>query len=77
MNCGTQPKSTFEDLGRNLDARFGSAFVNAEEELRKVISYLNDEVVPQVRRDSTEALRLAAQKLAQLAEYLERRNSGL
>jgi hypothetical protein len=42
-----------------------------EEDLRRVISYMNDEVVPDVRRHGSEALRVAAQELHKLAERLE------
>jgi len=76
MKNYSPPNTRFEDLGRKVDARFGSAFVSAEEELRKVIAYLNDEVVPQVRKDSSEAMRLASRKLARLAEYLDRRSQA-
>jgi hypothetical protein len=33
---------------------------------------LNDEVVPAVRQHSTKALRIAAEKLANLADYIEK-----
>jgi hypothetical protein len=33
---------------------------------------LNDEVVPAVRQHSTKALRIAAEKLASLADYIEK-----
>jgi hypothetical protein len=42
-----------------------------EEDLRRVVSYINDEVVPDVRRHSSQALRVAAQELHKLAERLE------
>lgn len=37
-----------------------------------IISYLNDEVVPAIRSHSTQALRTAAGKLAQFADYMDR-----
>jgi hypothetical protein len=42
-----------------------------------LVVYLNDEVVPAVRAHSSKALRVAAGKLAEFADYLEsqRRNS--
>ena len=40
---------------------------------RKVIAYLNDEVVPKVRQNSSDALRIAADHLRNLADHLERR----
>jgi len=64
--------SRFESFGRKLDEQFGSAAPRVEEEVRKVITYLNDEVVPQVRRSSSEALRTASEHLNRLAEHLDR-----
>ena len=42
-----------------------------EKEAQEFIKYLNDEVVPAVRTHSTRALRVASQKLQELAEYME------
>ncbi len=44
-----------------------------DRELDQMITYLNDEVVPAVRSRSSQALRIAAKKLANLAEHLEQR----
>jgi hypothetical protein len=42
-----------------------------------VIEYLNDQVVPQLRQDSAQALHAAADRLRKLAEQLDdRRGSG-
>jgi hypothetical protein len=43
-----------------------------EQESAEFIKYLNDEVVPAVRQHSTKALRVASEKLTQLADYMER-----
>lgn len=43
----------------------------AEAEVRRVIAYLNDEVVPEVRRDGSRALRSAAKELLKLAERMD------
>lgn len=67
------PSGRFENFGRKIDDRFGSALSSAEEELRRVIAYLNDEVVPQVRQNSSQALKAAAERLARLAERLDHR----
>lgn len=49
-----------------------------EEELRRVVTYINDEVVPEVRRNGSEALRGAASELQKLAERMdERRGAGM
>ena len=50
--------------------------VKAEAEVQRVIKYLNDEVVPEVRRDSSRALRAAATELTRLAERMDGRRSG-
>jgi hypothetical protein len=42
-----------------------------EQESAEFIKYLNDEVVPAVRQHSTKALRVASEKLTQLADYME------
>jgi hypothetical protein len=64
--------SPFEDFGRKVDEHVGTVGPKVEEEVRKVIAYLNDEVVPKVRQNSSEALRIAADQLRKLADHLER-----
>jgi predicted transcriptional regulator len=66
-------KTRFEEFGRRIDERVGEALPRVEEEVKKVIAYLNDEVVPQVRQNSSQALRIAAEQLQRLAERLDRR----
>lgn len=65
------PRSTFESFGRKVDERVGNIAPRMEEEVQRVIAYLNDIVVPQVRRNSSSALRAAAEQLGKLAEHLE------
>jgi hypothetical protein len=67
-NTGAGSSSPFGSFGRRLDEQFGEV----EGEIRKVIAYLNDEVVPQVRRNSSAALRTASEQLGKLAEHLDR-----
>jgi hypothetical protein len=45
-----------------------------EKEAAELITYLNDEVVPAVRQHSTKALRIAADKMTKLADYMERQS---
>ena len=66
-------KSRFEEFGRKIDERFAEGAPRVEEEVKKVIAYLNDEVVPQVRQNSSQALRIAADQLKRLAERLDKR----
>ncbi|GAA3753388.1 hypothetical protein [Terriglobus aquaticus] len=61
------PRSNFEQDLRNAAAR-------ADEELQRLIRYLNDEVVPDVRKHSSVALRSASEGLRSLAEKMEQGN---
>jgi hypothetical protein len=65
-------KSPFENIGRKLDAEFGNTAAKLEQEKEKVITYLNNEVVPAIRTHSTKALRVAAEQLSKLAEYMDK-----
>ena len=47
-----------------------------EEDLKRLVTYLNDEVVPDVRRHGSETLRAAAAELDRLAARLDDRNPG-
>jgi hypothetical protein len=43
-----------------------------DRESEKLIAYINDEVVPAVREHSSRGLRVAAEKLAQFADYMDK-----
>ncbi len=43
-----------------------------EAEARRLVGYLNDEVVPRIRRESSTVLRAAAVEMDRWAEYLDR-----
>jgi prophage antirepressor-like protein len=45
----------------------------AEAEVKRLIRYLNDEVVPEVRQHGSSALRSAAEQLSKLAEKMDDR----
>jgi Sec-independent protein translocase protein TatA len=68
-------KPSLDELGRKIGKNLGEAKRNLEEESEKLISYLNNEVVPAIRQGSSRALRNAAEKLSQLAEYMEQDRS--
>jgi len=70
-----QKNSRFESFGRKLDAEFGEATEKVEREADRVITYLNNEVVPAIRNHSSNALRIAAEQLNRLAEFMERNRS--
>jgi hypothetical protein len=65
----------FEHVGRVVDENLGDFGNRFEQEVRRVISYLNDQVVPEVRQNSSKALRVAAGQLTRLADHLESRRS--
>jgi hypothetical protein len=65
----------FEQVGRNIDENLGEFSDRFEQEVRRVIAYLNDQVVPDVRQNSSKALRVAAGQLSRLADHLESRRS--
>lgn len=78
MASETDPKrkASFERFGRRLDEEFGDAARKVEQESERVISYLNNEVVPAIRNHSSKALRVAAEQLQRLAEYMDRNRSS-
>jgi hypothetical protein len=58
---------------RPWEQRLHEAGTRVEEDLRKVIQYINDEVVPDVRRNGSDALRSAAAELQKLAQRMDER----
>ena len=68
-----QAADSLRDLGRKAEAKFKEEMPRVEEEVQKVITYLNDVVVPEVRGNSSRALRAASEQLAKLAERLDRK----
>ncbi len=63
-----QPRDPFERAGRTVD----ETARRLEQETQRLITYLNDEVVPEVRKHSSRGLRKASEELAKFAEYLEK-----
>jgi hypothetical protein len=57
-------RGSFENVGRRMD-----------DEIDKLISYINDEVVPNVRQHSSKGLRIAADRLKQFADYMDERQT--
>ncbi len=57
-----------------FETRLREAASHVEEDLRRVAAYINDEVVPDVRRNGSDALRAAAAELRKLAERMEAAN---
>jgi hypothetical protein len=55
------------------EQRLHEAGARMEEDVRKLIDYFNDEVIPDVRKNGSEALRAAAQELNRLAQRMDER----
>ena len=53
--------------------RVQEAVSRTEDEIKRLIQYLNDDVVPDVRRQSSAALHIAADRLRSLAEKMDDR----
>lgn len=57
---------------QRVNETIGEAAERLERETENFIRYINDEVVPEVRRHSSRGLRTAADKLRDFAEYLDK-----
>ena len=68
----TSPPPGAAGVGRRLE----ESVELIEMELRHVGAYLNDAVVPQVRRESISAMRTVADTLRNLADRMDRGQSG-
>ncbi len=60
---------------RPWEQRVNQAGGRIEEEVRRVVTYINDKVVPEVRDNGSDALRAAAKELQKLADYMDSRRS--
>ncbi len=60
-----------EEASARLNRSMANIAGTLEKETAELVTYLNDEVVPAVRTHSSKALRTAADKLAEFADYLE------
>jgi hypothetical protein len=66
MAVDPNPKS-----GAGWDEKLHDAGARVEEELKRVIAFINDEVVPEVRKNGSVALRAAAEQLEKLAQKMD------
>ncbi|SFR97236.1 hypothetical protein SAMN05421771_0107 [Granulicella pectinivorans] len=55
------------------EQKLHEAGTRVEEDLKRLVTYINDEVVPDVRRNGSEALKAAAAELHRLAEKMDDR----
>ena len=63
----------FQNAGRKVD----ETTRRMEDELQQFIKYLNEDVVPKIRTQGSQALRTAAQQLGRLADSMDdKKKSG-
>jgi vacuolar-type H+-ATPase subunit H len=65
-----------EDASAKFSRTVSETTERLEKEAQEFIQYLNNDVVPTVRVHSTKALRAAAQKLQELANFMEHHSSS-
>jgi hypothetical protein len=58
-------------LDQNLEQHLRDAATRVEADVKRLITYINDEVVPDVRRNGSAALRAAAAEIERLAGRME------
>ncbi len=68
-------RTRFQDAARKLDEKLSEAERRIHGELDEIINYMDQEVVPSVRSHSSRALRIAAEKMSRLADYMEKNTS--
>jgi hypothetical protein len=61
---------------KHWEQQMREAAAHAEEDLRRVVTYINDEVVPDIRRHGSHALRAAAEQLHTLAQRMDDRRAA-
>ena len=61
---------------KNWERQLREAAARVEEDLRHVVTYINDEVVPDIRQNSSHALRAAAAELQKLAQRMDDRRAA-
>ena len=64
-----------EEASTRFSKTVADATERLEKEIPEFIKYLDNEVVPALRTHSTKALRIASQKLARFADYMDENKS--
>jgi len=67
----TSRASRMEETGRKIGRTLGEAERRIQDDLQQVIDYLDKEVVVTVRNESSRGLRIAAEKLSKLADFMD------
>jgi hypothetical protein len=63
----------FQDA-KQWESQLRDAVNHVEQDIKRVVTYINDEVMPDVRRNGSHALRTAAQELERLARNMDEAN---
>ncbi len=72
MNAqNTNDRRPFQTAGERLDNILGDASKQVEQQTQALIDYINDEVVPLIRENSSKGLHVAADKLKEFATYMD------
>ncbi len=69
-------EAKFHEAAPHLNEKVAEATEKIERDAQELIAYLNSEVVPAIRTHSTKALRIASEKLNDLAAYIEQHKQG-
>jgi hypothetical protein len=69
-------ETKIHEAAPHLNEKVTGASAHIEKDAQELIAYLNDEVVPAIRTQSTKALRVASEKLNELAAYIEQHRQG-
>ncbi|MFZ0704587.1 MAG: hypothetical protein WAM71_03215 [Candidatus Korobacteraceae bacterium] len=64
-------RGRFQTAGQRLDSILGDASKQVEQQTQALIDYINDEVVPLIRGNSSKGLHVAADKLKDFANYMD------
>ena len=72
----TNDRRPFQTAGEKLDDILGDASKRIEQETKQIVDYINDEVVPLVRQHSSKGLHVAADKLKDLANFLDQKKQN-
>lgn len=64
-------RGRFQTAGQRLDSILGDTSKQVEQKTQALIDYINDEVVPMIRENSSKGLHVAADKLKEFANYMD------
>jgi hypothetical protein len=69
-------ETKIHEAAPHLNEKVAEVTAKIEKDAQELIAYLNSEVVPAIRTQSTKALRVASEKLNALAAYIEQHRQG-